>query len=173
MSLRNWLGIWTTRCTVRDLRHIGDRPASRSPATSKLGMETLEDRLALSGLGPEDGAYIVEPWLGGYFDVEIQPGDQKIVAAGSTNRNIDHSDTRIAIARYNSLGAADNTFGIGSPSMPPLNGLSAPALSPIRESGIGLMLQPDGKAVVSGSISEQGTYKCFNRRGPLRRQRRS
>ena len=46
----------------------------------------LEDRLTPAGFGPEDGAYIIaQSWAGSYRDVKIQPPDQKIVAAGSSN----------------------------------------------------------------------------------------
>src|SRR5207248_3272206 len=58
------------------------RPVSPKPRTAKPRLEPLEERQLLSGFGPEDGAYIVESWSGSYSDVKIQPGDQKIVAAG-------------------------------------------------------------------------------------------
>src|SRR5687767_8288625 len=113
MTLVNWLGIAMSHSADRRTRRVHSQSSSRKHGTTKLRVDQLEDRLALSGFGLEDGAYIVEPWLGSYHDVEIQPGDQKIVAAGSTNPNVDHSDTRIAIARYDSLGTADTTYGIG------------------------------------------------------------
>lgn len=114
--------------------------------TARPRPEPLEERIALSGFGPEDGAYIVAPWIGGYSDVQIQKGDQKIVAAGSVSTNM-------AIARYDSIGNPDNTYGSGGPSIPPLSGVSAPALGPTDEDGRDLVLQPDGKAVVSGRVS--------------------
>jgi uncharacterized delta-60 repeat protein len=126
-------------------------------------MEPLEVRLALSGFGPADGAYIVEPWIGDYEDVQIQPGDQKIVAAGSANSNM-------AIARYDSLGNPDNSYGTGGPSIPPLSGVSAPALgSTTNAGGNDLVLQPDGKAVVAGNISQDSAWAVarFNTDGSL------
>jgi uncharacterized delta-60 repeat protein len=113
----------------------------------------LEDRLTPSGFGAADGAYIVESWTGGYREVAIQTGDQRIVTAGTMyleNNYLDHQ--RMAIARYDSLGNPDTTYGSGGPGIAPLNGVSAPALGPNREHGYGLVLQPDGKAVVSGGI---------------------
>jgi uncharacterized delta-60 repeat protein len=108
-------------------------------------------------VGAQDGAYIVEPWQGGYSDVKIQPGDQKIVVAGSMYVDpVTSTEQRMTIARYDSLGNRDNTYGIGGPSIPPLSGVSAPALGPDTESGYGLALQPDGKAVVSGLGSFAG-----------------
>jgi uncharacterized delta-60 repeat protein len=123
----------------------GRRPDSRRPQ-----MEPLEERQLLSGFGPEDGAYILEPWVGGYGKVQIQPGDQKIVVAGGVNPNNDNTDQRMAIARYDSLGNPDTAYGVGGPSIPPMSGVSAPALGPLIERGRNLVLQPDGKAVVSG-----------------------
>jgi hypothetical protein len=60
---------------------------TRRPASPKLRMASprlvrLDDRLLLSGFGPQVGADIVEPWMGGYSAVQIQPTDQKILAAG-------------------------------------------------------------------------------------------
>ena len=130
-------------------------------------MERLEERQLLSGFGPEDGAYVVESWIGSYFNVQIQQSDQKIVVAGNVNPNNNNTDTRLAIARYDSLGNADNTFGSGGPSIPPLSGVSAPPLGPSNEYGIDLVLQPDGNAVVSG----EQFGKRFICRGPLRHQR--
>src|SRR4051794_7912917 len=78
----------------------------------------------------QDGAYIVEPWFGSYSAAQIQPGAQKIVVAGDVNLNNDSSDQRLAIARYDFLGNRDIAFGTGGPSIPPLSGVSAPALGP-------------------------------------------
>jgi uncharacterized delta-60 repeat protein len=121
--------------------------------TAKPRLEALDERQLLSGFGPADGAYIVEPWIGGYTAVQIQPVDQKIVAAGDEG---DSTGSRIAIARYDSLGNPDNAYGTGGPSIPPLSGVSAPALGSQNEVGYDLVLQPNGKAVVAGE-AEVGT----------------
>lgn len=108
----------------------------------------------------QDGAYTVEPWNGYYSGVRIQPGDQKIVAVGalySTNPDAG-IDKRLAIARYDASGTADTTYGIGGPSIPPLSGLSAPALGAATETGGRLVLQPDGKAVASFGVLGSGLY---------------
>ncbi len=118
------------------------RSSSPKPTTSKPRLEPLESRQLLSGFGPEDGAYILEPWIGSYSKVQIQPGDQKIVAAGQVNPSNDYSDQRMAIVRYDSLGNIDSTYGSG--------GVSTPALGSGNESGRNIVIQPDGKAVVSG-----------------------
>jgi uncharacterized delta-60 repeat protein len=83
----------------------------------------------------EDGDYIVEPWVGGYSDVKIQPGDQKIVVTGRVE-----STGALAIARYNPAGIPDSGFGSGGLSIPPDSLVANLA---------GLLLQPDGKAVVA------------------------
>lgn len=63
----------------------------------------------------QDGAYLIEPWIGSYSAVTIQPGDQKIVAVGSLfASNPDATvDKRMVIARYGSFGTLDPTYGIG------------------------------------------------------------
>lgn len=108
----------------------------------------------------QDGAYTVEPWSGYYSGVRIQPADQKIMAVGalySTNPDAG-IDKRLAIARYNASGTLDTTYGIGGPSIPPLSGLSSPALGAAAESGGRLVLQPDGKAVASFGVKGSGLY---------------
>ena len=166
MAFRNWLGLSKTRSAGRHSRRGDNRRASRRRPTPKLRMELLEDRLALSGFGPEDGAYLVEPWIGGYRSVQIQPDDQKIVAAGNVS---DNTDLRIAIARYDTLGNLDSTYGSGGPSLPPLSGVSAPALGPADEAGLDLVLQPNGKAVVSGYETVNASFAAarFNADGTV------
>lgn len=110
------------------------RPKSRRPTTIRLCTERLEYRLNLAGFGPEDGSYIVEPWNGKYVDVDIQPGDQKIVATGGNT----------TIARKDSAGNPDASFGTA--------GLSVLSIPGAGGSSGGLVLQPDGKAVVSTSF---------------------
>jgi uncharacterized delta-60 repeat protein len=109
--------------------------------TAKPRIVQLEDRLTPAGFGPADGAYIVESWGGTYNDVKIQPGNQYIVAAGSSNNSV-------AIARYDSLGNTDTAFGSG--------GKATPALGALNESGTGLVIQADGKMIVSGAVTGGG-----------------
>jgi uncharacterized delta-60 repeat protein len=134
MAFPAWLASWKTQ--GRQPRHLCHRLPSAKPA-----LEPLEDRLtpSFSAAGP----YVVESWNGGYYDVKIQPGDQKVVVAGN-------ADDRMAIARYDSVGNPDTSYGSGGPSIAPLSGVSAPALGAYGEHGYALVLQPDGKAVVSG-----------------------
>jgi len=133
------------------------RTVSPRQRTAKPRMEPLEERQLLSGFGPADGAYIVESWYsgyGGYQDVQIQPADQKIVAAGSLSNTYD-----AAVARYDSVGNPDTTYGS--------NGLSTPP-GGITAWYAGLALQSDGKAVLSAVNSSRyfGAGR-FNTNGSL------
>lgn len=134
MPLATWLRTWNTRLAHHQTRRNGRRLALNRPSTAMLGMERLEERLALSAFGTTDGAYIEEPSTGGYLSIKIQPTDQKMIAGGGGG----------LVARYDSLGNLDNTFGSGGIAMAP-TGTS------------GIALQPDGKVVVSGTVYPSGT----------------
>lgn len=117
------------------------RPVSTNQRTVKLQIDHLEDRLTPSAFGPTDGAYIVESWNGSYNEVKIQPTDQKIVAAGYQTT----SSTMMTIARHDSLGNTDTGFGA--------SGVTSSVLGGTFANGQGLVLQADGKAIVSGMWS--------------------
>jgi len=69
--------------------------------------------------------------------IAVQP-DGKIVAIGDT-----HPSHRGALARYNPDGTLDPTFGDGGKVI---------TVATVRESVAGLLILPDGKIIVSGSI---------------------
>jgi|GEM_PF-6022038 len=69
--------------------------------------------------------------------IAVQP-DGKIVAIGDT-----HPSHRGALARYNPDGTLDATFGDGGKVI---------TVASVRESASGLLLLPDGKIMISGSI---------------------
>jgi len=69
--------------------------------------------------------------------IAVQP-DGKIVAIGDT-----HPSHRGALARYNPDGTLDTTFG---------NGGKVITVASVRESAAGLLILPDGKIMISGSI---------------------
>src|SRR2546430_118034 len=69
--------------------------------------------------------------------IALQP-DGKIVAVGDT-----HPSHRGALARYNPDGTLDATFG---------NGGKVVTVANVRESANGLLILPDGKIMISGSI---------------------
>jgi uncharacterized delta-60 repeat protein len=76
------------------------------------------------------------------YRVAVQP-DGKIVAIGDSSGT---SSPRFALARYNPDGSLDLTFGPG--------GKVTTVLASGRESATGLLLLPDGKILISGSIDQ-------------------
>jgi len=70
--------------------------------------------------------------------IAVQP-DGKIIAIGDT-----HPSHRGALSRYNSDGTLDTTFG---------NGGKVITAATVRESAAGLLILPNGKIMISGSIS--------------------
>jgi uncharacterized delta-60 repeat protein len=79
------------------------------------------------------------------YALAIQP-DGKIVVAGSSWNN---TQSRFALARYNSDGTLDTSFGSG--------GTITTAIGIHYDRAQSLVLQPDGKIVVAGfSLNDQG-----------------
>ncbi len=74
-------------------------------------------------------------WLG---RIAVQP-DGKIVAVGDV-----HPDNKFALARYNPDGTLDTTFGNG--------GRVITIIANVRESGNGILILPNGKILICGSI---------------------
>jgi uncharacterized delta-60 repeat protein len=75
--------------------------------------------------------------------IAVQP-DGKIVAIGDT-----HPSHKGALARYNPDGTLDATFG---------NGGKVVTVANVRESANGLLILPDGKILISGSIELPSSY---------------
>jgi uncharacterized delta-60 repeat protein len=89
------------------------------------------------------------------FDVALQP-DGKIIAAGTVFVDFnpgDISDTDFALARYNSDGNLDTTFGDGGTLMTDFFGNEDDAFS--------VLIQPDGKIVAVGSANNPASYYDF------------
>ncbi|HZS16901.1 MAG TPA: delta-60 repeat domain-containing protein [Candidatus Udaeobacter sp.] len=89
------------------------------------------------------------------FDVALQP-DGKIVAAGTLFVNFDpgeSSNTDFALARYNSDGTPDTTFGNGGQVSTDFLGLEDDAFA--------VLIQPDGKIVAVGSANDPATFYDF------------
>lgn len=116
-------------------------PVAHHSRKSRFAIERLEDRLALAGFGPEDGAYIVESWEGSYGAVEVRQSDQTVVAAGGL------SSSATAVARYDVAGSIDLTFGNNGVGTVPV---------PITCNSPALALQADGKAVIGGRVTSGG-----------------
>ncbi len=78
-------------------------------------------------------------------------GDGKIVVAGETQSS-DGSVNRFAVARFNSNGTLDTTFGVGGKVTTEFFGVT---FGGVRELADVILLQPDGKIVVAG-VAIQG-----------------
>ena len=87
--------------------------------------------------------------------VALQP-DGKIIAAGTVFVDFiigESSNTDFALARYNSDGSPDATFGNGGQVSTDFVGLEDDAFS--------VLIQPDGKIVAVGSANNPATYYDF------------
>ena len=79
------------------------------------------------------------------YSVVVQP-DGKIVVAGlSDGSSSPVADVAMAVARFDSNGAADNSFGTGGTVRITINGGAS-----VYSSGYSVALQSDGKIVISG-----------------------
>lgn len=115
------------------------------------GPQALEPRLALAadGLDASFGAAgKVTTDFGGNATIaaEVQQPDGKILAVGQIHHgafSTKGSDVEFALARYNSDGSLDRTFGTGGKVVTPLTTINA--------AGASVALQPDGKIVVVGA----------------------
>src|SRR5438477_4565918 len=88
-------------------------------------------------------------------DVALQP-DGKIIAAGTVFVDFiigEPSNTDFALARYNSDGTPDPTFGNGGQVSTDFVGMEDDAFS--------VLIQPDGKIVAVGSANNPATYYDF------------
>jgi uncharacterized delta-60 repeat protein len=89
------------------------------------------------------------------FDVTLQP-DGKIVAAGTVFVDFipgEASNTDFALARYNSDGSLDTSFGNGGTVMTDFFGNEDDAFS--------VLIQPDGKIVAVGSANNPVSFYDF------------
>jgi uncharacterized delta-60 repeat protein len=89
------------------------------------------------------------------FDVALQP-DGKIIVAGTVFVAFDpgeSSDTDFALARYNTNGTPDVTFGNGGQVSTDFVGFEDDAFS--------VLIQPDGKIVAVGSANDPATFYDF------------
>ena len=76
--------------------------------------------------------------------------DGKLVVVGTTYQNNDFSDEDFAVARYNSNGTLDHTFGVGGKVQTDFPGLAAVASS--------VVIQSDGKIVAAGGAFPLFTF---------------
>src|SRR5437763_2817462 len=83
------------------------------------------------------------------YAVAVQT-DGKLVVVGTTYRDNDFSNEDFAVARYNTDGTLDNTFGSGGRVRTDFPGLAAVPSS--------VVIQPDGKIVVAGGAFPLFTF---------------
>src|SRR5207247_3910445 len=76
--------------------------------------------------------------------------DGKLVVVGQTYKNNDYSTEDFAVARYNTDGTLDTTFGRGGKVRTDFPGLAAVPSS--------VVIQPDGKIVVAGGAFPLFTF---------------
>src|SRR5213079_331673 len=89
------------------------------------------------------------------FALALQP-DGKIIAVGTVFVDFnpgDMSDTDFALARYNSDGSLDTTFGTG--------GTVATDFFGNEDDAFSVLIQPDGKIVAVGSANNPASYYDF------------
>jgi uncharacterized delta-60 repeat protein len=104
-----------------------------------------------------DGGIVTTIFPAGSYasDVALQ-SDGKIIAAGTVFVDIiigESSDTDFALARYNSDGTPDPTFGNGGQVSTDFLGFEDDAFS--------VLIQPDGKIVAVGSANDPATFYDF------------
>ena len=88
----------------------------------------------------------------------LQP-DGKIVVAGRTNKPAPNGNFDFALARYESGGAVDNTFGT--------LGLVTTDFGGSVDRAFAMALQPDGKLVVAGDSDANFALARYNSNGSL------
>ena len=97
-------------------------------------------------ISPGPSAYTVQA------NAVVVQSDGKIVVAGTAKISSTYTD--FAIIRYNVDGTLDNSFGDPDPSNPPLRrGYAVTAITTGSDTPNAVVLQPDGKIVVSGSAN--------------------
>ncbi len=85
--------------------------------------------------------------------------DGKLVVVGTANDNSPTVDTDFALARYNTDGSLDTTFGSG--------GKITTDFSRTRNNAHAVVIQSNGKIVVTGNISGDFTLVRYNSDGSL------
>ena len=80
------------------------------------------------------------------YSVAIQPDGKIVVAGSSDGSSSPFADVAMAVARFDSNGAADNSFGTGGTVRITINGGDS-----VYSSGYSVALQNDGKIVISGT----------------------
>jgi uncharacterized delta-60 repeat protein len=89
------------------------------------------------------------------FGVAIQPSDGKIIVVGFAAKPTgDHYETFFALARYNTNGTLDSTFGLGGKVTNDVLGINIHQSSTVIfvQSAMSVLVQPDNRIVVAGGV---------------------
>ena len=140
---------------VRGLFARSATPQRPRRVPRRLQLECLEERTLMCNPGELDLTFDADGSLttnmGGAADsangVAIQP-DGKLVVAGATAGSSSQSTGDFAVARYNSNGTLDASFGAG--------GKVSIDFSGRHDGARGVAVQPDGKIVVVGWATPNG-----------------
>jgi len=127
--------------------HSSDTPVDEDPDFSLVRYNSdgsLDNTFDSDGIVTTDFSLLIDR----IQDIAIQP-DGKIVAVGFS---VDGAGQDLAMARYNTDGSLDNTFGT--------NGKLTENFGTGADWGTAVALQPDGKIIVGG-WTENGTNKDF------------
>jgi competence ComEA-like helix-hairpin-helix protein len=110
--------------------------------------QTIEGILNVSGVGPGTFNCIKDLiTVGGHdlgYAVVVQ-ADGKVIVAGGSSPNLSYADFDFGLARYNSDGSLDASFGNGGTVTTDVGG--------DHDEGYAVVLQADGKIIVAGSSS--------------------
>ncbi|MGE3999635.1 MAG: LamG-like jellyroll fold domain-containing protein [Planctomycetaceae bacterium] len=121
MLLTPWLRRFSSRSSSRSFRRPSQRRRQHSHGhPSPVALESLEIRTLLSAgtldLSFGNGGVVISPipdaLEGAAVDVAIQP-DGKIVSVGHRQRDTNDNNNNVVVARHNSDGTLDQTFGDG------------------------------------------------------------
>jgi uncharacterized delta-60 repeat protein len=99
-----------------------------------------------NGTGHRRFKYESEVYGGGAYGVAIQPDGQIVVAGGANALSEGSFNTRMAVARFNTDGSFDTTFGGGDGTQIQLGvGID-------QSNAYNVVIQPDGKIITNGQI---------------------
>jgi uncharacterized delta-60 repeat protein len=122
----------------------GYRAAGVSPATATMNDDAVLVILPLGGTGPEFvGVLPFSTTANDRFWSVTFDASNKVVAAGFVTEG---TDTWLAVARFNTDGSRDTTFGTGG--IAKINAAAAGNLEEAR----GVVVQSNGKIVVGGTV---------------------
>lgn len=120
-------------------RADGNKPKRNTSAPSNFAIARYNPNGSLDSSFDGDGKVLTLLGTSSFAqDVVVQPNDQRIVVAGSATA----PNPRFAVARYNTNGSLDSSFGGG--------GIVTTAFAAGDSYARGVAIQSDGKIVVSG-----------------------